>query len=133
MAPGHYIYFFCVITFYSTNLPSMIFFEFLASKFLNCDIIIIILCITKINFLEVGPSYGRRMMKGYLTSQGISIGEKRIAASLQRVDPLRHQHCQNQTHRNTNPVHYKADYFGEKIHIHQNEKIAMYGVIILNC
>ncbi len=68
------------------------------------------------------------MMKGYLTSQGISIGEKRIAASLQRVDPLRHQHRQNQTHRNTNPVPYRADYFGEKIHIDQNEKIAMYGV-----
>ena len=57
------------------------------------------------------------MMKGYLTSQGMSIGEKRIAASIQRVDPIRHNHRQNQTHRTTNPIPYKADYFGQKLRI----------------
>ena len=28
-----------------------------------------------------------------------------------------------------NPVPYRADYFGHKLHIDQNEKLVMYGVI----
>ena len=32
------------------------------------------------------------------------------------------------THRLTNPISYSADYFGEKVHIDQNEKLVMFGV-----
>ena len=67
------------------------------------------------------------MMKGYLSAQGIRIGEKRIGASLQRVDPSRHYTRQQQMHRVTNPVPYRAEYFGEKLHIDQNEKLVMFG------
>lgn len=27
-----------------------------------------------------------------------------------------------------NPIPYQAEYFGHKLHLHQNEKLAMYGV-----
>ena len=66
-------------------------------------------------------------MKVYLSAQGIRIGEKRIGASLQRVDPSRHYTRQQQMHRVTNPVPYRAEYFGEKLHIDQNEKLVMFG------
>ena len=28
----------------------------------------------------------------------------------------------------TNPIPYQAEYFGHKLHLDQNEKLAMYGV-----
>ncbi len=31
-------------------------------------------------------------------------------------------------HRQVNPIPYTATYFGEKLHIDQNEKLIMYGV-----
>jgi len=33
-----------------------------------------------------------------------------------------------QTERQTKPVPYTARYFGEKVHIDQNEKLVMFGV-----
>ena len=35
--------------------------------------------------------YGRKMMKGYLESQGMKIGEHSIGASLKRVAPESHE------------------------------------------
>ncbi len=33
-------------------------------------------------------------------------------------------------HRQVNPIPYTATYFGEKLHIDQNEKLIMYGVTL---
>ena len=76
---------------------------------------------------HVRPTYGRCMMKGYLSVQGVQIGEKRIGASLQRLDPSQHYTRQQQMHRVTNPVPYCAEYFEEKLYIDQNEKLVMFG------
>ena len=32
-------------------------------------------------------------------------------------------------HRSVNPVPYRADFFGEKLHLDQNEELVMYGVV----
>lgn len=68
------------------------------------------------------------MMSGLLSSQGVRCADKRIAASLQRIDPGSHRQRQAGTERMINPLPYRADYFGEKIHIDQNEKLVMYGL-----
>ena len=68
------------------------------------------------------------MMTGFLASQGFKVSQKRVGRSLKRVDPLHHVWRQNTTRRLLNPVPYRAAYFGEKLHIDQNEKIIMYGV-----
>lgn len=67
------------------------------------------------------------MMTGHLSSQGFLCSEKRVGASLKRVEPHHHAVRQSQAHRRTNPVPYIAHYFGEKLHIDQNEKLVMYG------
>ena len=68
------------------------------------------------------------MVTGFLTSQGIRCSEKRIGASLRRVSSAYHSARMSNTHRQTNPVPYSADYFGQKVHIDQNEKLVMFGV-----
>ncbi|XP_028413701.1 uncharacterized protein LOC114536555 [Dendronephthya gigantea] len=79
---------------------------------------------------EVGPVYGRKMMKGYLDSKcGFSLAsEQRVRNSLARVSPLYQQQRNARTERLTNPHPYIAEYFGHKLHLDQNEKIAMFGV-----
>ena len=39
-----------------------------------------------------------------------------------------HQRRQTQTARQMNPVPYHASYFGQKLHVDQNEKLVMFGV-----
>ena len=68
------------------------------------------------------------MLKGYFRKQGVNICSKRIGASLASVAPVYHQQRLTRTERATNPLPYYAQYFGHKIHMDQNEKIAMYGV-----
>ncbi len=36
---------------------------------------------------QVGPTYGRLMMTGYLAAQGIMCAERRVGATLRRVNP----------------------------------------------
>ena len=67
-------------------------------------------------------------MTGALNAQGFRISEVRVGESLQRVNPGYHHRRQGRTERLTNPVPYRADYFGEKLHIDQNEKLVMFGV-----
>ena len=57
-----------------------------------------------------------------------TIGEQRVGRSLSRVNPSYHVSQQTATARQMNPVPYRADYFGHKLHIDQNEKCVMYGV-----
>ena len=67
-------------------------------------------------------------MTGVLSSQGYPTSEIRVGESLRRVNPANHDQRQTRTYRQINPVLYRADYFGEKLHIDQNEKLVMFGV-----
>ena len=67
-------------------------------------------------------------MTGLLLAEGIRVCQLRVGQSLKRINPGHRQRRYTRTHRLTNPVAYRSDYFGEKLHIDQNEKLVMYGV-----
>ena len=67
-------------------------------------------------------------LQGVLASRGIRTGEKRVGESLRYVSPVYCRARTNSTARMTNPTTYRADYFGHKLHIDQNEKNVMFGV-----
>lgn len=67
-------------------------------------------------------------MSGFLGSQGFKSSEVRVGQSLKKANPAHHSRRQSIAQRSINPIPYRADYFGEKLHIDQNEKIVMYGV-----
>ncbi len=77
---------------------------------------------------SVGHNYGRRMLHGYLRSRGVHVSQRRVGASLSRVAPRPAQSRRAQTHRQMNPIPYRSKYFGEKLHLDQNEKFGMFGV-----
>ena len=66
-------------------------------------------------------------MTGHLCSEGILCSEKRVGDSLKRVAPHNHAVRECYAFRRTNPIPYTAHYFGEKLHIDQNEKLVMFG------
>ena len=67
-------------------------------------------------------------MTGLLASNGIRASECRVGQSLRRVHPS-YQHARRLgAARLLNPAPYRADYFGHKVHIDQNEKLVMFGV-----
>ena len=68
------------------------------------------------------------MMTGFLASRGFKVSQLRVGRSLKRVHPNCHIRRQNTVHRLINPVPYTAAYFGEKLHMDQNEKLVMFGV-----
>ena len=68
------------------------------------------------------------MMKGHLLSKGLNVSEARISSSLQRVCPDGYQSRRTNTINRTNPIRYSANYYGHKLHVDQNEKLATYGV-----
>ena len=68
------------------------------------------------------------MVKGYMASCGITAGDKRIGKALSIVSPLYHVQRNTNSARQTNPYPYHADYFGHKLHMDQNEKLAMHGL-----
>ena len=78
--------------------------------------------------LQVGPTYGRKTMTGLLASQGLHVSESRVGASLRTVNPTYQHARRTATARQMNPIPYRADYFGHKLHIDQNEKLVMFGV-----
>ena len=67
-------------------------------------------------------------MTGHLRSKGHRIGEKRVGKSLGRINPGAQSRRTETAGRSLNPKQYRADYFGQKLHVDQNEKLAMYGV-----
>ena len=67
-------------------------------------------------------------MTGLLRSKGIVASEQRVGKVLANVSPVYHQARMTATARQTNPVPYRADYFGQKLHLDQNEKPVMYGI-----
>ena len=67
------------------------------------------------------------MLSGFLASEGFKLSEVRVGPSLKRLNPVRHVQRQNLAQRSINPIPYKANYFGHKVHIDQNEKLVMFG------
>ena len=53
---------------------------------------------------------------------------QRVGESLSWVTLIYHQAHRTATAKKLNPVPYRVDYFGHKVHIDQNEKLVMYGV-----
>ena len=68
------------------------------------------------------------MMKGFLKSKGIDAGDKRAGKVLSVVSPVNQMTGCANVQRNINPFPYEADYLGHKLHIDQNEKVAMYSM-----
>ena len=77
---------------------------------------------------QTGVTYGRRMMKGHLSANGLNIAEYRVCESLKRVYLEGNEARRTNTVQRTNPVRYTANYFGHKLHIDQNKKLVAYGV-----
>lgn len=77
----------------------------------------------------MGPTFGRKMMTGYLAQKhGKRFGDKRVGRALAQACPQHHARRKNDTAKMLNPIPYRADYFGHKLHVDQNEKLVMYGV-----
>ncbi|KAK2823153.1 hypothetical protein Q7C36_019753 [Tachysurus vachellii] len=76
---------------------------------------------------EMGPTYGRRMIKGYLAMKGVHAAETRIGTVRRTMHQSYHE-ARRQGARNLNPIPFQAGYMGQKIHMDQNEKLAMFGV-----
>ena len=74
---------------------------------------------------RVGHSYGRQTMHGLLRSHGYRVSQSRIAMSLRHATPIQHT-CS--MHQFLNPFLYQAHYYGDKLHLDQNEKCVMFGV-----
>ena len=83
-----------------------------------------------ISLLQVGPTWGRKMIKGFLKSKGINAGDRRVGKALSVVSPLYQAASCANVQRNINPLPYKTDYFGHQLHIGQNEKLVMYGLLM---
>ena len=66
-------------------------------------------------------------MEGHLLSKGLNVAEASISSSLQRLCPDGYQLRRTNTNC-TNPARYSANYFGHKLHVDQNEKLAVSGV-----
>lgn len=67
-------------------------------------------------------------MVGVLASHGIRAGLQRVGQSLARVNSTYHERRTTRTERQTNPIPYSSKYFGNKVHIDQNEKLVLFGV-----
>ena len=68
------------------------------------------------------------MIKGLLDSKGVFVADKKLARSLQRVDPEGYEGRRHNILDRTNPVPYYASGFGHKLHLDQNEKLVMFGL-----
>ena len=76
----------------------------------------------------MGPTYGRKTIRGLLRSQGIYAGDKQVGCSLGEVHPSYHLKRLTRVESELNPHPYFARYFGHKLHIDQNEKVVMFGL-----
>ena len=78
---------------------------------------------------KVGTTYGRKMMGGYKRhSTDLRLGAHSVGRALKRVNPQQYRERQTSITCHLNPVPYFAEYFGNKLHLDQNEKLVRYGV-----
>ena len=69
------------------------------------------------------------MLNGCLKSRVFLVSERHLRIAVPRIAPTQHFQCQVGQIDRTNPQLYHAECFGEKLHIDQNEKLGMYGVM----
>ena len=100
-------------------------------NFVLIQCIYVQICISYI--LQVGHTYGRKMMKGSLAAQGIVVSQRRVASAMRQVAPHSYYQRRQRTAEQVNPIRYHARYFGHKIHTDQNEELVMYGVTYVLC
>ena len=68
-------------------------------------------------------------MTDYLRqNHNIKVSKTRVGKTLKAATPINNQSLCSRTSRAVNPIPYRADYFGHKIHFGQNEKLIAYGV-----
>ena len=73
-------------------------------------------------------------MTGFIRKKfGLSVGQNRVGNALATVCPRNHQQRREGTFRQVNPIPYRADYFGHKMHFDQNEKLVMSFSIYRGC
>ena len=46
--------------------------------------------LVEINLFQVRPTYGRKMMSGYVRSKGLTLSGKQVSKSLRQVNPVSH-------------------------------------------
>ena len=69
------------------------------------------------------------MITGFIRKEfGLSVGQTRVGNALATVCPRNHQQRRKGPFRQVNPIPYRADCFGHKMHFDQNGKLVMYGV-----
>ena len=79
--------------------------------------------------IQVGDSYGRKMLKGYIQgSKNIRISERRLRRLMPIISRNGHSSRQMSAYELRNPSIYVARYFGHKLHMDQNEKLSVFGV-----
>lgn len=78
---------------------------------------------------SIGHTYGRRSLHGLLRSEGVHVSQRRLGRSLQRTFPAAHSRRHQTAGRSINPIPYRATFYGQKLHMDQNEKLVMYGVV----
>ncbi|XP_078101223.1 uncharacterized protein LOC144513903 [Sander vitreus] len=76
---------------------------------------------------KTGPTFGRKLMTGYLAAKGVFAAENLVGQILRGIERPSHEaRCRGL--RNFNPVPYHAAYMGHKLYLDQNEKFVMFGV-----
>lgn len=78
---------------------------------------------------RIGHSYGRRAMQGLLRSRGIFVSQRRLGLSLRRIFPMAHAQRTANVIQHLNPIPYRANFFGEMLHLDQIEKLNMFRVV----
>lgn len=66
-------------------------------------------------------------MTGYLRSSGVNISEVKGRKALKRVSSEAQHHRATTTGQSLNPKIYRANYFGNKLHMDENEKLVTFG------
>uniref|UniRef100_A0A914VGW3 Uncharacterized protein n=1 Tax=Plectus sambesii TaxID=2011161 RepID=A0A914VGW3_9BILA len=80
---------------------------------------------------EVGGTYGRKVMRGYLRLKGVRAGVNQIGAAQRRVAPFYADNRRRDLQRQVNPQTYRAPHYGYNLHFDQNEKLVDYGVVFV--
>ena len=78
---------------------------------------------------SVGHSYGRRTVQGLLRARGIHVSQRRIGVSMSRGPQ---QGRRSRANRHLNPPPYNARFFGDKLHLDQNENLKNESTKVLN-